>query len=174
LSFALLLHCAPTVTITPYSFEKQLLVQADSLFKAGNYEYAILKYIRIRDEYAKTGTGAKAQFWLGYINIFYDNPFADYNVALREFKRFQAEYPDDARAPRAKNWIRILTVLQDFDKQYHGNNTELIRLEQKQDSIFQNYEALQDAYLRCDSRVDSLRQKVQILQGIIEALDSLR
>ncbi len=170
---ALLLgRCGPKVAVSRYSYEKQLLVQADSLFRAGNYEYAIRKYSRIRDEYAKSEAGAKAQYNLGYVNIYYDNPFADYAAALREFKRFQAHYPRDRRIESANNWIRILTVLQDFDSHYHGNTQRLKEVTRQQHSVFRNYETLQDAYLRCDKSSDSLRQVIKAYEIVIKRLEN--
>jgi hypothetical protein len=130
--------------------------------------------MKVRDDFPKSNAGIRAQYSLGYINIYYDNPFADYNAALREFKKFAAKYPADKRAEMVNNWIRILTILQDFGKSYYGSNSKLQRLRNKQSSIFKNYSTLQDAYLRCDRRSDSLSQRIRILEGIIAELDKIR
>lgn len=169
-----LVGCASNVKVSHYSYEKQLLTTADSLFDIGSYEYAKLKYAKIRDEYSNTTTGAKAQFFLGYINVYYENPFADYSAALREFQLYQTWYPDGSRIETVNNWIRILTIMKDFDKQYHGKNNKLEQLKIQQDSIYQNYEELQDALLQCESRNDTLRSRIRILEGLIEEIDQLR
>jgi len=171
---ALAAGCASSMAVSVYSYEDKLLAEADSLFRTGNYEYAKLKYTKIRDEYPKKLQGAKAQYSLAYINIYYDNPFADYNAALREFKRFAAMYPTDPRIDMVNNWIRILTILQDFGKNFYGSNSQLRALQDKQSSIFKNYSTIQDAYLRCDKTKDSLIQRIQILEGIIAEIDKIR
>ncbi len=165
-------HCASNVA--SFTFEDKLLAEADSLFRTGNYEYAKLKYAKVRDDYPKSGAGSRAQYSLGYINVYYDNPFADYNAALREFKKFAANYPNDKRLDMVNNWIRILTILQDFGKSYYGSNSQLRDLKNRQSSIFKNYSTLQDAYLRCDRMNDSLAQRVRILEGIIDRIDKIR
>ncbi|MBD3392831.1 MAG: outer membrane protein assembly factor BamD [Chitinivibrionales bacterium] len=168
----LLAQCAANVPT--YTYKDKLLAEADSLFREGNYEYALRKYAKARDEYPKTAVGARAQYSLGYVNVYYDNPFADYNAALREFKRFAATYPGDKRIDMVNNWIRILTILQDFGKSYYGSNSQLRKLKNRQSSIFKNYSTLQDAYLRCDRLSDSLTQRIRILEGIIAELDKIR
>ena len=50
--------CATTGAV--YSYEEKLLDEADSLFRAGNYEYAKLKYTKIRDDYPKSKPGSYA------------------------------------------------------------------------------------------------------------------
>jgi outer membrane protein assembly factor BamD (BamD/ComL family) len=169
---AALVRCASNVAT--FTYEDKLLAEADSLFHIGNYEYAKLKYSKVRDEYPKSDVGARAQYNLGYVNVYYENPFADYNAALREFKRFSATYPNDKRIDMVNNWIRILTILQDFGKNYYGSNSQLARLKNRQSSIFKNYSTLQDAYLRCDKMSDSLSRRIQILEGIIAEIDKIR
>jgi outer membrane protein assembly factor BamD (BamD/ComL family) len=165
-------RCAPQVAV--YSYEVKLLGEADSLFQAGNYEGAKVKYAKVRDDHPQTPSGASAQYALGYTNIFFNNPFADYNAALREFKRFASTYPDDKRIDLVNNWIRLLTVLQDFGKNYYGSTHQLENLKNRQSSIFKDYSTLQDAYLRCDRAVDSLSQRIAVLEGIIAELDKIK
>ncbi len=174
LLFIFLWGCASNVKVSHYSYEKQLLVQADSLFDAGSYEYAKLKYAKIRDEYQNTATGARAQFSMGYLNIYFENPFADYSAALREFKLYQARYPQGDQIEVVNNWIRILTVLRDFDKQFHGKTNELTKFQIRQDSIFQTNEKLQETLIQCESRNDTLKSRIRILEGLIEEIDQLR
>lgn len=171
---ALLLRCAPNVQGGIYNIELSALASADSLFKAGNYEYAKAKYGKIRSDNAQTKVGARAQYKLAYINTYYDNPFADYSAALREFKLFTSTYPDDAMVEVANNWIRMLTVLKNYDKAFHGSTSELKELERNKKTVFGNYARLQDAYFKCDSKVDSLRNRVGILEGVIAELDKVK
>jgi outer membrane protein assembly factor BamD (BamD/ComL family) len=169
---ALWVGCASSVTV--YGFEDKMLAEADSLFRIGNYEYAKTKYSKIRDNNPKSTQAAKAQYSLAYVNIYYDNPFADYNASLREFKRFATMYPTDTRIDMVNNWIRILTILQDFSKNFYGSSSQLRSLQNKQSTIFNDYSTIQDAYLRCDKSKDSLIQRIMILEGIIAEIDKIR
>ena len=168
-----LMRCAAS-NVVAYTYQDKVLAEADSLFRVGNYELSKLRYAKVRDDYPKTPSGARAQYSLGYIEVYFDNPFADYNAALREFKRFATMYPNDKRIDMVNNWIRILTILQDFGKSYYGSHSQLKQLKDKRSAIFKNYSTLQDAYLRCDKMADSLKQRIQILEGIIAEIDKIR
>jgi outer membrane protein assembly factor BamD (BamD/ComL family) len=177
----LLLYGCASSRMVQYTHDRKLFVTADSLFEAGNYEYAIRLYSQIRDKYTRTPSGAMAQYKLGYAHIYYDNPFADFTAALREFKRFSETYPDDPRIDMVNNWIRILTVLQDFDQDYSGSKRTLDQMRTRGVTIHKQYENLQDAYLACDGELDSLKRviislegKVDALQRVITALDTIR
>ncbi|MBD3316442.1 MAG: tetratricopeptide repeat protein [Chitinivibrionales bacterium] len=163
--------CAPQAV--HYTLDRKLSVEADSLFRTGNYEYAIRQYSKIRDEFPKTAAGANAQYMLGIIHVHYDNPFADYDAALREFKRFKRLHPDDRRIDNAKNWIRILTVLHDFAMHYEGNKEILTKITERQTATSRSYANLQDAYLTCDAKVDSLRKRIIVLEGNVVALEKI-
>lgn len=156
-----------------YTQDRKLFFEADSLFRAGNYEYAIRKYTKIRDEYPRTPTGATAQYNLGFLNVYYENPFADYEAALREYKLFAKMYPNDRRIDEVHNWIRILTVLRDFAMHYEGNKEVLTLIKQRQSTTTENYANLQDAYLSCDAKIDSLQKRIIVLQGNVEALEKI-
>lgn len=178
----IIVSCSPKTTFAPqsiretpiYSQDKKLLVKADSLFKNENYELAIRVYTKIRDEFPQTTSGVIAQYKLGYINIFFGNPFADYRAALREFKRFQNEYPNDKNNELVNNWIRLLTVFEDFEGYYNKGSESMEEWRRKEKEILKNYETLQDAYLRCDAETDSLKRHIQKLEGIIEYIDRAR
>jgi outer membrane protein assembly factor BamD (BamD/ComL family) len=151
-----------------------MLVQADSLFRDEQYEIAKIQYTKIRDEFPQSPSGAQAQYNLGYINIYYDNPFADFGAALREFKRFQTDYPNDKRIIMVNNWIRLLTVMKDFDDGYNKSTEQLKTYKEKQRSLLKNFETLQDVYMRYDGTIDSLKAHIKKLEGVIEYLDSTR
>jgi outer membrane protein assembly factor BamD (BamD/ComL family) len=156
-----------------YTRERKLFVEADSLFEAGNFEYAIRKYSRIRNEYPRTPTGANAQYNLGFIHVYYENPFADYEAALREFRQFAKMYPKDRRIDEVNNWIRILTVLRDFAMHYEGNKEQLLTIKQRHTNTSKEYTNIQDAWLSCDAKVDSLQRRIIVLQGNVEALEKI-
>lgn len=167
-------RCAPSTTIVRYSHFRQQLVHADSLFRTGNYEVAKLEYISIRDKCKEQEIAATAQFRLGYLNIYYDNPFADYEAALREFQRFQSMYPRHEKIEQVQNWIRMLTVLMNFARDYNGNIRELQNLDTQRDDIIKNYTTLQEAYLRCDAVRDSLVNEVKALERLIIKLQDIK
>jgi outer membrane protein assembly factor BamD (BamD/ComL family) len=162
------------VTVTVYSFENRLLLEADSLLKMKNFESATIRYAKIRNDYPKSNAAIRAQYQLSLVFTHFDNPFADYNAALREFKRFAETYPDDERITMARNWIRVLTLLQEYAKNYQNNTGQLKDVKDRQNSVVRNYESLQDSYVQCNNRNDSLSRRIQILEGIIAQIDKLR
>lgn len=160
--------CAPTKYITN---EQQALHEADSLFENGNYEYAKLKYISIRDKVPQSDAARDAQYNLGFINVFYNNPFANWETALREFKTFASRYPDDARIGEVNSWIRILVVLQSFDREYHHKKKQLKALEQSkqltEDEQKHSLESLNETLRTCSKEREDLQKKVDELKQII-------
>ena len=167
-------RCAPSTTIVRYSHFRRQIVHADSLFRTGNYEIAKMEYTKIRDKCKESEIAATAQYRLGYINIYYDNPFADYEAALREFKRFQSMYPKHEKIEQVQNWIRMLTVLTNFARDFNGNIRELKNLGTQREDIIKNYTTLQEAYLRCDSIRDSLINEVKALERLIIKLQDIK
>jgi len=172
---------SPRKKMVPYNFEMQQLAEADSLFRTGNFEAAKMRYLTLRDSKASADVSARAQFALGSVFIHYDNPFADYEAALREFKAFATLYPTHERIEQAYNWIRVLNAIQEFAEGYRTATGTLKTSQQKQVSVSKNYSTLQEAYLQCDARndslkevSDSLRNRVQILEGVIEKIDRIR
>ena len=65
---------------------------------------------------------------LGLINLYYDNPSANWEIALQEFKKFASLYPDDYRIGEVNSWIRLLVVMQSFKKEYRGTADKLEQL----------------------------------------------
>lgn len=167
-------RCAPSTTIVRYSHFRRQLVHADSLFRTGNYEIAKMDYTNIRDKCKEPEIAATAQYRLGYINVYYDNPFADYEAALREFRRFQSMYPRHEKMEQVQNWIRMLTVLTNFSRDFNGNSRELKNLDTQREDIIKNYTTLQEAYLRCDAIRDSLSNEVKALERLIIRLQEIK
>ncbi len=166
-------QCSSSTKIIHANYNMRQVNEADSLFKTGNYELAKLKYIKIRDTNKNPAILARAQYYLGYINIYYENPFADYEAALREFKRFASLFPNDDRIELANNWIRILTAMRNFDTGFQGSSDKLKKSQWRQNDISRNYTNLQEAYLNCDALKDSLNKRIKFLEGVIEKLGKL-
>ena len=168
-------HCASkSPKIVRYSHFRQEFIHADSLFHTGNYEIAKMEFIRIRDKCKDPKIAAMAQYRLGYINIYYENPFADYEAALREFQRFQSMYPNHEKIELVQNWIRMLTVLKNFSRDYNGSSKVLKDLGKKQKNISKHYSTLQEAYLQCDAIRDSLINEVKALERLIIKLQEIK
>lgn len=161
------------------TYEQKLLMEADSLFKMGNYEYAKIRYTKLHTDYPNSIFGAKAQYNLGFINIYYDNPFANWEAALREFKTFAAQYPNHDLIPQVNSWIRLLVVLQSFKRQYDVSSAEVGSLEKelknrqkqpKQEKIEARYEVLMEAVQRCYIDKDSLSSRIRVLEEVIDKI----
>jgi len=168
-------RCTTTKPIIRYGYETQQIKEADSLFRIGNYEGAKNKYIEIRDKSRNQTAAACAQYSLGFINIYYDNPFANYNTALEEFKLFVKKFPNNQRLDLANNWIRILTILKNSKKKKVDDNVEKLKeIEMKQEKIINEYETLQESYKNCNILADSLAERIKVLEGVIEALDKIK
>ena len=166
-------YCTSSQKIARAGYSMRQLAQADSLFRTGNYELAKLKYLKIRETSRSSTARTLAQYYLGYVNIYYDNPFADYEAALREFKRFASDYPNNEHIEEVNNWIRLLTAMQNFDTNYQGNVSKLHNLSSKEQNIAKNYATLQNEYLKCEILKDSLINRIKILEGVIEKLGTI-
>mgnify|MGYP001767069743 FL=1 len=162
-----------------YSYDQQLFFEADSLFKVGNYEYAKVKFAKIRDAHAETDAARLAQFYLGYINVYYDNPFASWEAALREFKNFVTLYPRDIKTHEAQSWIRILVAMQSFEKEYQGSTYKLEQQksreskEKDQQQVQRKLliESNSDQLKKCTDDRDSLSRKTKELENFILDLE---
>ncbi|MBD3322265.1 MAG: hypothetical protein GF350_14290, partial [Chitinivibrionales bacterium] len=107
------------------------LAEADSLFNAGDYVHARMEYAKIRDEHPKTEAAEKAQYKLGYLNIYYGNPFADWEAALREFTKYQSLYPEGKKIEDVNCWINILHSVQSYEAGYSSSAYQARKLEDK-------------------------------------------
>lgn len=159
-------------------YEQQMLAEADSLFKAGNYEYAKVKFAKIRDDHPETDAARAAQYNLGYINIYYDNPFANWEAALREFKMFATLYSHDYRIGEVNSWIRILVVMQSFKREYQGTINKLDQIKIKEKDTEQktvtkkiNMDSITESLKSCYDDKDSLIRKTKELENVILDLE---
>lgn len=110
------------------SYNSRMLKDADSLFNAGNFDEAQTLYNKIRATKPKTEEARTAHFQCAYLNIYYKNPNANWSEALKEFKSFATQYPDDPRIGEAFTWMRILIVIKSFDTQFRSSADQVERL----------------------------------------------
>lgn len=119
-----------------------------------------------------------SQYNLGYINVFYENPFASWEAALREFKLFVSLYPDDPRIDEVNSWIKLLVVMKSFKKDFLGTNDKLEvlqeqknRLQKKPQKPQADIESLNESLRRCYHVRDSLNKKSKDLENFILDLE---
>jgi tetratricopeptide (TPR) repeat protein len=162
------------------TFEQKILAEADSLFQIGNYEHAKVKFAKVRDSKPKSDAAKKAQYYLGYINIFYDNPFSNWEAALREFKLFTALYPNDFRIGEVNSWIRLLVVMQSYKREYLGSSSKLEELSKKEllpppppvvVPKKMPIETITESLRNCYDHKDSLSRKTRELENVILDLE---
>lgn len=164
------------------TYEQQLLFEADSLFKIGYYELAKNKYQKILVLTPNSPAARIAQYYLGYINVYYENDMASWEAALREFKKFLALYPDDIRANEVKSWIKILNAMQRFQKEYGSLKKEIEEFkppekEKEECEVVPpktsplTIEALNESLRNCTHSRDSLIKKNKELENFILELE---
>lgn len=159
--------------------EQQLLSEADSLFKVGNYEYAKIKFDKIRNTYSETDAARIAQYNLGYINIFYDNPMSSPDGALREFKTFVTLYPKDQRVAEVNSWIRLLVSMKSFEKEnnYTSDKFEQLKSREIKENDIRaqikkiNENTSSEIIKKCSEERDSLSRKTKELENVIIDLE---
>ena len=160
------------------TFEQQILNEADSLFREGNYEYAKVKYAKAREIKPKSDVAKTSQYYLAFINVYYDNPFANWEAALREFRTFAALYPDDSRIGEVNSWIRLLVVMQTFKKEYQGTTNKLEELSKKEPDPCPppvqrktNVDIITESLRNCLEAKDSLSRKAKEFENVILDLE---
>lgn len=165
------------------TYEQQLLFEADSLFKIGYYELAKNKYQKILLLTPNSPAARIAQYYLGYINVYYENDMASWEAALREFKKFLALYPDDVRANEVKSWIKVLNAMQRFQKEYGSLKKEIEEFkpppkEKEECEVVVppkisplTIEALNESLRNCTHARDSLIKKNKELENFILELE---
>ncbi len=166
--------CSPKMV----TFEQQILSEADSLFREGNYEYAKVKYAKAREIKPKSDVARTSQYYLAFINVYYDNPFANWEAALREFRTFAALYPDDPRIGEVNSWIRLLVVMQTFKKEFQGTTNKLEELSKKEPAPCPppaprktNVDIITESLRNCLDAKDSLSRKAKEFESVILDLE---
>lgn len=158
-----LFDCASS-TIKMVSYNSRMLQDADSLFYSGNFEDAKELYIKIRAQKPKTDEAKTAHFQYAYLNIYYKNPNANWNKALKEFKSFASQYPNDPRIGEVFSWMRILTVIKSFDTQFRTSADQVERLK------FFKKEALQSQRYVLDSLAVIIRNCNESREAVRDSL----
>jgi hypothetical protein len=123
-----------------------------------------MKYTKIIEMTPNSPAARTAQYYLGFINVYYDNPFADWEKALNEFKMFAALYPDDFRIKEVNSWIRILVVMQSFKNEYQGATKQLDKT---------NERLIADTYQRTTRTKLSIDSLTTTIKGCYDSRDSL-
>lgn len=168
LCMLLLFTCAASSKHSSINSKNVREAEADSLFAAGNFEGAKMAYEKIRIEMPPSSPEAeKAHYYLGYINVFYKNPWADWNTALTEFKSFAALYPNDPRINEVLSWIRILTTIKSFESEYRRATNKVELLAQDSSTAFE----IKRFYL--DSMAAILRNSYESRDSVVRKHDSL-
>jgi outer membrane protein assembly factor BamD (BamD/ComL family) len=162
--------CSP-VTTTQYTFDKKLLAEADGKCKAKSYVEALKTYGEIVKTFPQTSSARIALFKVGFVNIYYDNPLADWNAALNAFKLFQKYYPDDPRMEEVNTWIRVLVAMESFSAQYGETSDRVKSLMNKSTVVNGNYETLLEAIQKCSFDKDSLDNEKNALNQKIKELE---
>lgn len=112
------------------------MAEADSLFAYGNFQDAKTVYEKIRNDHAPGSDEARdAHYRIAYIDVFYKNPYADWNSALTEFKSFVSLYSDDPRIDEVRSWIRILNTIKSFETEYRKTSHQVERLKADKTAI---------------------------------------
>ncbi len=167
------ISCSSNKLVTGTGGQGSIFDEADLLFQSGNYELAKKKYIEIRNNSREKTVVALAQYKLGYINIYHDNPFADYEEALKEFNLFLSKFDNNNLAENAKNWVKIITSIINTKKNYENTNETLQKTEQK---LTDNYTSLSKYQSTRDSLIKQIRvleENERILRNVIDKLNKI-
>lgn len=173
--FSFLSGCGGTMVTN----EMLVLKEADSLFRAGNYQYALRRFDRVRTLRPKSPAAKIAQYYLGYINVYYENPFANWEAALREFKLYATLYPNEAKVDEVNSWIKLLIAMQSYKKNIGTTdsiekmNPKQIKLPKKSKNIpKESIRSLNEKIRRCNHVRDSLIRKNKDLENFIIELEA--
>jgi outer membrane protein assembly factor BamD (BamD/ComL family) len=166
---ALLCTCAGTGNASRHpSLGSMMMAEADSLFESGNFVEAKNIYEKIRLGMPPTSPEAqKAHYYLAYSNVFYKNPWADWNSALTEFKSFAALYPDDPHIDQVRSWIGILATIKSFEIEYRKTSHQVERLTADKNTTRETQR------FHLDSMATILRSSYESLDSLSRRGDSL-
>ncbi len=150
------------------------LQTADSLFyTAGNYTHARLNYLGLVTSRYRGETAEKAQFMLGYVNVFYDNPFADRSAAVREFEVYQSKYASGKRIDEVNSWLVLLHQLQSYQDGYDSAKLVLKKCEESTSNSSRTSSLLTNAVLRSELVNDSLLKQIEMYKMKVTTLEDL-
>jgi outer membrane protein assembly factor BamD (BamD/ComL family) len=166
---------------TSYTFDKQLLSDADGKFKQRKYAEAIAQYNEIVKTFPKTASARIALYKIGFVNIYFENDQPDWTASLNAFKLFQKNYRDDPKIDEINTWMRILVAMDMFSAQYNVTSARVQTLKKKTLEKTGDVEQLREEFLRCSFEKDSLNleknallQKIKKLEETIELLEQAK
>ena len=155
------------------TYEKQMLIDANTALRNKKYKDALFLYTEIRKAYPRSEAAVAAQYRIGFVNILYDNPDADWKTALEEFKRFQSLYPNDPRIHEVNTWIRLLTAIENSEDEYIGALAKLKTYKNRHYGTTDNFSTIFEALKRCKETTDSLYEVNEKLQRAIMTLEEM-
>jgi outer membrane protein assembly factor BamD (BamD/ComL family) len=157
------------------TYKNRQLTEADALLFNGHYEEAKVLYEKIRSSQPNAEEARTAHYSIAYINVYYKNPNADWNVALREFKSFAAIYPKDPHIGEVLSWIRLLTVIKSFknDVKRASSQVQRLELDQSESKTTQRMflDSMASMLRNCYQARDSLVKKNVELENVIIDLE---
>lgn len=171
LGFLVSSGCSPHVATT-YTFDKQLLAEADGKFREKNYVEALKKYDEIVKSFPNAVSARSALYKIAYINVYYDNSHADWVKSLRAFRQFQQSYPDDPRISEVNTWIRILVSMESFSSQYGETSTRVEFLKNTAIEKGEDIALLREEFHKCAIEKDSLNAEENSLIQKIKELEA--
>ena len=92
----------------PQDEARRHLVQAEKLRAQGDYEAALEENQKVLSLSPDGPPADQALYNMGLIYAHPDNPKRDYVKSVAFFKRLIKEYPQSARAERAKIWVQLI------------------------------------------------------------------
>jgi len=152
---------------------ERVLTDADSLFAVGDYLHAKMAYGRVAASRPNTEWAEESQYRIGYISLFYGNPFADWESALLEFTKYQQVYPSGKHIDEVNTWLGILHSLVSYSQGYVDQAQQSEKMSAKHTFELRKTVGLADSLFRCEISRDSLERSVQNLTGRIHELEEL-
>jgi len=150
--------------------------RAEVLMRGGQVDSALQQLTMLRDSLSGTRDGARAQYLLGYLNVFSSNPQPDWAAALSEFRRFMSEYPGHELAEDANAWVRLLTEIETL-RTKERMRSERVQELLKSDMFLQQVGGSQgvtvmlDSMQRCTAQRDSMAARIKLLEEVIQAIE---
>ncbi len=164
----LLCGCAPRTAVEPQRGSRTEILHMQDLQQTRE------DLRKARDSLAGTSEGARAQYALAYLNVFYASETPDYDSALAEFNRFVEEYPEHEGAALARTWMRVLSSLAEsarYSAVCESVSRERVRLDTLAAGLRDSTELLHKELLRATGERDSLLGRIELLEEVIETIE---
>jgi outer membrane protein assembly factor BamD (BamD/ComL family) len=157
------------------TYKNRQLTEADALLYHGKYKEAKTLYEKIRSSQPNAEEARTAHFSIAFINVYYKNPNADWDTALKEFKSFAALYPKDSRIGEALSWVRLLTIIKSFDNEFKRASSQVqrLKLDRTESKMTQRMflDSMASMLRNCYQARDSLVKKNVELENVIIDLE---